>query len=177
MNSEYISISWFGTIMAGKEPVVESTLCRNILLDHYDLVAAAVIGLTTSGSVKHYPVRNALLILLPRLAAFKRKRFVEKYLTPAMQYLDKELQDKNKQEKYNVFLAIGILAVAVGEDIESHLRNVLAHIKLSLPPRLQYLVSSLILKVPINVVLLQICAQRRGLQKLPGQLQPDYQAG
>ena len=135
MNSKYISISWFGTIMAGKEPVVESTLCRNILLDHYDLVAAAVIGLTTSGSVKHYPVRNALLILLPRLAAFKRKRFVEKYLTPAMQYLDKELQDKNKQEKYNVFLAIGILAVAVGEDIESHLRNVLAHIKLSLPPR------------------------------------------
>ena len=40
--------------MAGKEPVVESTLCRNILLDHYDLVCAAVIGLTTSSSVRHY---------------------------------------------------------------------------------------------------------------------------
>ena len=69
--------SWFGTIMAGKEPVVESTLCRNILLEHYDLVAAAVIGLTKSSSIRYHSVRNALLILLPRLAAFKRKRFVE----------------------------------------------------------------------------------------------------
>ena len=54
------------------------------------------------------------------------------YLTSAMAYLDKQLQEKNK---YNVFLAIGLLAVAVGEDIESHLKNVLAHIKLNLPSK------------------------------------------
>ena len=49
-----IHCSWFGTIMAGKEPVVESTICRNILLDHYDLVAATVIALTKSSSIKYY---------------------------------------------------------------------------------------------------------------------------
>lgn len=119
--------------MAGKEPVVESTICRNILLDHYDLVAATVIALTKSSSIKYYSVRNALLILLPRLAAFKRKRFVEQYLTSAMQYLDSQLKEKNRKQE--VFLAIGLLAVAVGEDIESHLKNVLAHIKLNLPSR------------------------------------------
>ena len=129
-DSAYIPFSWFGTIMVGKEPVVESTLCRNILLEHYDLVAATVIGLTTSGSIKYHSVRNALLILLPRLAAFRRKRFVERYLGSAMRYLDRQLTEKNK---YNVFLAIGLLAVAVGEDIEPHLRNVLAHVRLNLP--------------------------------------------
>ena len=54
INLNFPPFSWFGSIMAGKEPVVESTLCRNILLDHYDLVCAAVIGLTTSSSVRHY---------------------------------------------------------------------------------------------------------------------------
>ena len=129
--------SWFGTVMAGKEPVVESTLCRSILLEQYDGICAGVIALTKSPSFKQYAQKNAIYILLPRLAAFKRKVFVEKYLSGAMQYLDKELQDnnKNKPEKYNIFLAIGLLAVAVGEDIEPHLRNVLTHIKLSLPAR------------------------------------------
>ena len=103
--------SWFGTVMAGKEPVVESTLCRSILLEQYDGICACVIALTKSPSFKQYAQKNAIYILLPRLAAFKRKVFVEKYLSGAMQYLDKELQDnnKNKPEKYNIFLAIGLL--------------------------------------------------------------------
>jgi FKBP12-rapamycin complex-associated protein len=129
-SSSYIPFSWFGTVMVGKEPVVESALCKKMLSDHYDGIAANVISLTKSPQIKPNCVRNALLILLPRLAAFKRKRFIEKFLTPTMHYLDRQLQDKNK---YNVFLAIGLLSVAVGEEIESHLRNILTHIKISLP--------------------------------------------
>ncbi len=129
-SSSYIPFSWFGTVMVGKEPVVESGLCKKMLSDCYEQICYTVMGLMKSPSVKYPGVRNAILILLPRLAAFKRKRFIEKFLTPSMQYLDKQLQEKHK---YNVFLAIGLLSVAVGEEIESHLKNVLTHIKLNLP--------------------------------------------
>jgi FKBP12-rapamycin complex-associated protein len=57
---------------------------------------------------------------------------VQTFLAEAMQYMERLLQDKNR---YNAFVTIGLLAVALGNNIETHLRNILVHIKLCLPSR------------------------------------------
>lgn len=126
-----VPISWFGTVIVGKEDVVESMLCRNMLNDHYDQICHKVLAIAkNSQMVKNINIQNALLLILPKLAAFRKELFTQKFLPESVTFIDRLLMDKNR---YNAFVAMGLLALAVGPDIHLHLRVVLTQIKLSLP--------------------------------------------
>ena len=72
-----IPFSWFGTVQVGKEPIVESALCQQLLTDNYEMACSKVIALFRNSQNKQViknmnpDVQNALLVALPKLAAFK----------------------------------------------------------------------------------------------------------
>ena len=73
INISYIPFSWFGTVMVGKEPIVESALCKKLLSEHYDQICHIIIGLTKSPQVKSSCVRNALLILFSQIGGISKE--------------------------------------------------------------------------------------------------------
>eukprot|EP00095_Tigriopus_kingsejongensis_P005635 maker-scaffold420_size176246-snap-gene-0.24 protein:Tk05635 transcript:maker-scaffold420_size176246-snap-gene-0.24-mRNA-1 annotation:"target of rapamycin" len=128
-----VPIAWFGTVEVGKEDVVESTLCRNMLNEHYDQICHKVLTIARSPAmIKNINIQNALLLIFPKLAAFRRELFSQKCLGDAVPFIDRLLLDKNR---YNAFIAMGLLAVAVGPEIQPHLRTALTQIRLCLPHR------------------------------------------
>ncbi len=65
------------------------------------------------------------------MAALDHARYSDKFLPQTVRYVDRLLQDRNRQ----AFVAVGLLSVAVGADVLPYLRAILAHVRLSLPSR------------------------------------------
>ncbi len=128
--SPQIPFSWLGTVPVGREPVVGSNCCRRRMQGNFERVCDRALLLTRWPLVaKNANIQHGLMVLLPKLAAFDRETFARSFLEPTMQFMDKLLLEKNRY----AFVSIGLLAVAVGSEIQSHLRNVLTQIKMGLP--------------------------------------------
>ena len=102
-----------------------------MLTDHYDRVCQIILDIAHNNKLAGNPyIQKALLLVLPKLAAFQRERFVSIYLKNTMTYMDRLLQLKDPS---NAYVTIGLLAMATGADIQPYLKNVLSHIKQCLP--------------------------------------------
>ncbi len=128
--SAQIPFSWYGTVMVGREPIVESGQCRDIMMESYDEMCISVLNATgLAWTAKSPIVQSSLLQIFPRMAALDNERFYSHFLPQAAKYIDKLLQERNRQ----AFVAFGLLAVAVGDGIRGHVGGVIAHIRHNLP--------------------------------------------
>lgn len=107
---------------------------RQLLIDKYDNICNIVLKIAHNNvCVRNAHIQKALLLVLPKLAAFQRDHFVSKYLIQTVSYAEKLLQGKD--HRYNAYLAVGILAMATGVEMQPYLRNVLASIRQALPAK------------------------------------------
>jgi hypothetical protein len=66
---------------------------RQLLLDKYDHVCGVVLKIAHNNACAKNPhIQKALLLVLPKLAAFQRDKFVAGYLFQTVNYTDKLLQ-------------------------------------------------------------------------------------
>ena len=130
-----LPFNWFGSVPVGREQIVESALLRQMLTDFYDKVCQCVLDIAHSKDnslSRNAFIQKALLLVLPKMAAFQREIFVSKFLKSTMSYMDKLLQGKDPS---NAYITIGLLSVATGPEIHPYLKNVLSHIKQCLPSK------------------------------------------
>ncbi|KAH8327771.1 hypothetical protein KR074_003539 [Drosophila pseudoananassae] len=111
--------------------VLESAYAHEILQEHYTTICDNVLEQRFSKSPY---AQQALLQILPRLAAFNRDVFVEKYLKSCVAYLMLILRGKEK-DRTVAFITIGYMAVAVESAIEPHLSAIMSSVKVSLPAK------------------------------------------
>ncbi|KMY89998.1 serine/threonine-protein kinase Tor [Drosophila simulans] len=111
--------------------VLESAYAQEILQEHYTNICDNVLEQRTSKSPY---VQQALLQILPRLAAFNRAVFVEKYLQTCVSHLMQILRGKEK-DRTVAYITIGYIAVAVQSAIEVHLSSIMTSVKVALPAK------------------------------------------
>ncbi|EDW88237.2 LOW QUALITY PROTEIN: uncharacterized protein Dyak_GE18612 [Drosophila yakuba] len=111
--------------------VLESAYAQEILQEHYTTICDNVLEQRTSKSPY---VQQALLQILPRLAAFNRAVFVEKYLQTCVSHLMQILRGKEK-DRTVAYITIGYMAVAVQSAIEVHLSSIMTSVKVALPAK------------------------------------------
>ncbi|XP_068151798.1 serine/threonine-protein kinase mTor-like isoform X2 [Drosophila tropicalis] len=111
--------------------VFESAYAHEILAEHYVTICDNVLEQRFSKSPY---VQQGLLQILPRLAAFNREVFVQKYLRLCVSYLMNILPGKAK-DRTVAHITMGYIAVAVERDIEEHLKPIMATIKVALPAK------------------------------------------
>lgn len=109
----------------------ESSVCRQLAFEKYDYICLDVIAQSSARSLH---IQNVLLNILPRLAAFSREQFSEKYLPIAMNYLLNTLKGREK-ERSTAFITIGLIAVAMEDLIKPYVPKIIEVIKLALPNR------------------------------------------
>lgn len=100
-------------------------------MDHYTIICENIIEQRNSKSTY---VQQALLQILPRLAAINRDIFVQKYLKICINHLLTVLKGKEKDRNI-AYITIGYIAVAVEGDIEKYLETIMSAIKQALPPK------------------------------------------
>ncbi|XP_002042098.2 serine/threonine-protein kinase Tor [Drosophila sechellia] len=111
--------------------VLESAYAQEILQEHYTNICDNVLEQRTSKSPY---VQQALLQILPRLAAFNRAVFVKKYLQTCVSHLMQILRGKEK-DRTVAYITIGYIAVAVQSAIEVHLSSIMTSVKVALPAK------------------------------------------
>ncbi|XP_016932710.3 serine/threonine-protein kinase mTor [Drosophila suzukii] len=111
--------------------VLESAYAHEILQEHYTTICDNVLE---QRSLKSPYVQQALLQILPRLAAFNREVFVEKYLQTCVSHLMLILRGKDK-DRTVAYITIGYMAVAVQSAIEVHLSAIMGSVKVALPAK------------------------------------------
>lgn len=111
--------------------ILESSYAREVIMDHYIAISENIIEQRFSKSIY---VQQALLQILPRLAAINREIFVKKYLKICINHLLTVLKGKEKDRNI-AYITIGYIAVAVERDIDKHLRTIMSAIKTALPPK------------------------------------------
>ncbi|KAH8375520.1 target of rapamycin [Drosophila serrata] len=111
--------------------VLESAYAHEILQEHYTTICDNVLEQRSSKSPY---VQQALLQILPRLAAFNREVFVEKYLPTCISHLMAILRGKEK-DRAVAYITIGYMAVAVQSAIQEHLSGIMSSVKLALPAK------------------------------------------
>lgn len=110
-------------------PVIESPMCKQLVQEKYNYICLDVL---LHRNVRSPYVQQTLLVILPRLAAFNRKFFVENHLPITMNYLLTILKSREK-DRAAAFITIGLIAVAVEKDIESYMDRIMEVIKMALP--------------------------------------------
>ena len=90
-----------------------STLSLFPLFSYVELCKKVLEIAKSSQMSKHPIIQTSLLVLLPRIAAFKKDLFTQNFLTETVQFMDRLLQDRLEYS----FVAIGLLAVAVGKNL------------------------------------------------------------
>ncbi|XP_015036537.2 serine/threonine-protein kinase Tor isoform X1 [Drosophila pseudoobscura] len=125
------TISYFTTIFLLQHNVLESAYAHEILQAHYTTICDNVLEQRFSKSPY---VQQALLQILPRLAAFNREVFVEKYLQICVPHLMQILRGKEK-DRTVAYITIGYLAVAVESAIEKYLETIMSCVKMALPAK------------------------------------------
>ncbi|XP_013111288.1 serine/threonine-protein kinase Tor [Stomoxys calcitrans] len=111
--------------------VLESSYAREVIMEHYTNICDNIIEQRLSKSVY---VQQALLQILPRLAAINREVFVQKYIQKCINHLLTVLKGKEKDRNV-AYITIGYIAVAVERDIDKHLKTIMSAIKMALPPK------------------------------------------
>lgn len=114
-----------------QQTVLESAYAHDILKEYY---INTCDNLLEQRSSKSPYVQQSLLQIMPRLAAFNREVFVSKYLKTCVTHLLTILRGKEKDRNV-AYITIGCIAVAVGNDIKTHLKDIMAIIKQALPAK------------------------------------------
>ncbi|XP_066259712.1 serine/threonine-protein kinase mTor [Euwallacea similis] len=117
------------TLSPEKPIIIESSVCRQLVAEKFEYICIDVLA---QKSLKVNFVQQTLLTILPRLAAFNKEKFVEKYLPSTMNYLCSILRGREK-DRNSAFVTIGLIAVAVEEEFDPYVERVMELIKLSLP--------------------------------------------
>lgn len=109
--------------------IIESSVCKQLIFEKYDYVCLDVLAQRTT----RYPhIHNALLMILPRLAAFSKERFIKNYLAITMSYLQQTLRSREK-ERFQAFITTGLIAVAIEDDINPYIPKIMEVIRSALP--------------------------------------------
>lgn len=111
-----------------KLPLYESQTCKQLITENFDMITRLIMKQRAS---RNPYVQHIILLLLPRLASFNPSVYVQFYLQDTMSHLLRCLQQN--RERHQAFLAIGLIAMAVKDDIKPYLPKILEMIKLSLP--------------------------------------------
>ncbi|KAJ9575042.1 hypothetical protein L9F63_007777, partial [Diploptera punctata] len=109
----------------------ESAACRQLMIENFDSVCTDVLSQRV---VRNMHIQHTLLAILPRLAAFNKDKFVKAHLGVSMQYLLSSLRGREK-DRSTAFITIGLIAVAVEDDIKQYLPKIMEVIKVSLPAK------------------------------------------
>lgn len=117
------------SITPEKPIIIESPACHQLIVEKFPFVCIDVMQQKFS---KYFYVQQTLLNILPRLAAFDKKDFVQKHLVGAMNYLFGMLRSREK-ERNMAFIAVGLIAIAVEEAINPHVDKIMELIKTALP--------------------------------------------
>ncbi|XP_050511015.1 serine/threonine-protein kinase Tor [Diabrotica virgifera virgifera] len=128
-NKKSANYQILAAIQPEKPIIIESSACHQLILEKFPYLCIDVMQQKFS---RYTYVQQTLLNILPRLAAFDRKDFVEKHLPGAMTYLFNMLKSRDK-ERNMAFIAVGLIAVAVEEDIEPYVDKIMDLIKGALP--------------------------------------------
>ncbi|XP_066601544.1 serine/threonine-protein kinase mTOR [Prorops nasuta] len=112
-------------------PIHESAVCRCLMQERLDDIYNDVMSQRMS---RNPHIQHALMMLLPRLAAFNKDKFTENYLRESMQYLFATLRGREK-DRYVAFTTTGFIAVAVEDSIKPYLPKIMEAIKSLLPSK------------------------------------------
>ncbi|KAK6628142.1 hypothetical protein RUM43_001953 [Polyplax serrata] len=107
----------------------ESAACKQLVTEKMDEICTEALAQRLSRSPH---VQQALLALLPRLAAFNKDKFVSLHLQGSVSYLLASLRGREKERALS-FTAIGLVAVAIQEGIKPHLPKIMEFLRVSLP--------------------------------------------
>lgn len=110
-------------------PVIESPMCRLLIEEKYNYICLDVL---MQRNLRNPYIQQTLMVILPRLAAFNRRIFVESHLPITMNYLLQTLKSREK-DRILAFITIGLIAVAVEKDIEIYMDRIMEVIKMALP--------------------------------------------
>ncbi|KAG5896958.1 hypothetical protein JTB14_024805 [Gonioctena quinquepunctata] len=108
-----------------KPVIIESSVCHQLVAEKFPYMCIDIMQQKFS---KYSCVHQTLLKILPRLAAFDKKDFVEKHLPGAINYLFSMLKSKEK-DKNMAFIAIGLMAVAVEEEIDPYVEKIMVALR------------------------------------------------
>ncbi|XP_058788970.1 serine/threonine-protein kinase mTOR isoform X2 [Phymastichus coffea] len=98
---------------APRRPLLhESAACRALMLERLDEVVDEALAQRHSRSPH---IQQALMQLLPRLAAFRRQSFVAEHLREMVAYLLGALRGRER-ERAQAFVCLGLTTLAVGEE-------------------------------------------------------------
>lgn len=111
--------------------IYESAVCRQLISDNYDNICAVAMAQRASRSSY---IQQVLFVILPRLAAFNRARFVNNHLTSTLNYLLSTLRGREK-DRNAAFITIGLIAVAIDDEIKPYVPKIMEMVKLALPNR------------------------------------------
>ncbi|XP_041480411.1 serine/threonine-protein kinase mTOR-like [Lytechinus variegatus] len=121
-------LSLGSTSIQPKPRITESRYCLELMQEKFNPVCQQVLKFRGS---RNPLIQQILLNLLPRLAAFEPKKFVDSYLDDTVNYMLISL--RRERERSNAFQAVGLLAVAVKGNITEHLSKILEIVRSSLP--------------------------------------------
>ncbi|XP_050412148.1 serine/threonine-protein kinase mTOR [Patella vulgata] len=108
----------------------ESKTCKMLMTNNFDKVCNLV--LRHRGSRSGF-IQNTMLMVLPRLASFNPQVFSRIYLVDTINFLLLIL--KREKDRTHAFQAIGLLGIAVQEEIFRLLPRIMEVIRTSLPPK------------------------------------------
>lgn len=111
--------------------IYESTVCRQLIVDNYDEICSNVMAQRSSRSGH---IQQILLVVLPRLAAFNRVHFLNSHLNSTLSYLLATVRGREK-ERTSAFITIGLISVAIEDDIKPFVPKIIEVIKLALPSK------------------------------------------
>ncbi|XP_052755019.1 serine/threonine-protein kinase mTOR [Galleria mellonella] len=112
-------------------PIYESEVCCKLLSEKFERICQDVM---MHRMLKIQGVPQILLIIIPRLAAFNKEFFCKKYLGITMHYLLSSLRGREK-DKNMAFTTLGLMAAAIGNDIQNYIPKIMEVIKQALPIR------------------------------------------
>ncbi|XP_075980092.1 serine/threonine-protein kinase mTor-like isoform X2 [Anticarsia gemmatalis] len=109
--------------------VYESSICKKLITETYEKICSDVMAQQIS---RAHSVHQMLLLLIPRLAAFNRDAFTKRHLKSTINHLITFLRGREK-EKAMAFTTLGLICVAVENDVHGYLPRIIEIIKLTLP--------------------------------------------
>ncbi|CAG9812455.1 unnamed protein product [Phaedon cochleariae] len=112
-----------------KPVIIQSALCHHLVAEKFTYICIDVMN---HKFIRYSYVQQTLLNILPRLAAFDKRDFIEKQLPAAMNHLFQILRSREK-DRNMAFITIGLLAIAVDGEIGPYVDKIMELIKMALP--------------------------------------------
>ncbi|KAK3923760.1 Serine/threonine-protein kinase mTOR [Frankliniella fusca] len=112
--------------------IYESAACRQLIMERFDDICHYFVQ--AQHFARNSYLQHSLLTILPRLAAFNREKFTRDHLHSSIIYLLNTLRSREK-DRSTAFTAMGLLAVAVEDDIKEYIPKIMEVIRASLPTK------------------------------------------